>query len=357
MTNEQRRGYLFEVIVRRILQANGWQLMPVHGDDASRYTGSHDIILKGRGTWHQIDSPCVFSRLIPFTYPLRMIAEVKFRGKPIEKRFIREFIGTFKDISENYFVSDRTSAGNQHRYSDMGVYFSASGFNKEASSLAYAHGIYCVSFLGNPKYLEIKKLVQRLAATGFPSRRQLDMHYGVQGVMSLLSAELSDRRFSTKVFGMKINDEQAKWLSALHKTLSLVDNTVIGMTPSGMMFPIVGDSAFPDRLFTSTDVQKISVHYQPRGDRIGRMWIEFSEDSDRQRYYFDAPPSLARAAISETDMLERKKQILGRISVSRRMGQGEILRTLELQIDEEWLGKERDEARKWLGIFKKQARG
>ena len=100
----QLKGYLFEVIISELLAKNGFTRIASNSepDDRVREIRRGFIEIKGRGCWHQIDCPCEYNHLIPFSYPVRLLGEVKFYKSHLDKKYIREYIGVIKDIQENY---------------------------------------------------------------------------------------------------------------------------------------------------------------------------------------------------------------------------------------------------------------
>ena len=148
----QLKGYLFEIVIMELLRKNQFNNINVASEpgDRVRENRAGFIEFKGRGCWHQIDCPCDYNKFIPFSYPLRLLGEVKFYKKPLSKEHIREYIGVLKDIQENYFVADGIDIQNFYpRKLEIGVYFSANGFQEEAEKLAYAHGIRTISYRNN----------------------------------------------------------------------------------------------------------------------------------------------------------------------------------------------------------------
>ncbi len=92
-----------------------------------------------------------------------MLGETKFRATPISKKDMREFIGIIKDIQENYFTIDELNADMlQARRTEIGVFFSANGFDTESEKLAYAHGIKTISYENNPIIKEIGYYITQL---------------------------------------------------------------------------------------------------------------------------------------------------------------------------------------------------
>lgn len=163
VSRSQLRGYIFEIAIFELLLKNGFSAINVATEPRERVREIREgfVELKGRGCWHQIDCPCEYQRPIPFSYPLRLIGEVKFYKSPLEKKYIREFIEVIKDIQENYFVADGMNSRDFYaRKMEVGVYFSANGFQEEAEKLAYAHGIKTISYANNYLINRIKNLVE-----------------------------------------------------------------------------------------------------------------------------------------------------------------------------------------------------
>ena len=159
----QLKGYLFEIIVMELLRKNKFSEVNVafEPNDRVRETRSGFIEFKGRGCWHQIDCPCDYNLLIPFSYPIRLLGEVKFYKSRLSKDLIREYIGVIKDIQENYFAADGVDLQNYYpRKMEIGAYFSANGFQEEAEKLAYVHGIKTISYKNNYLISRLKFLVE-----------------------------------------------------------------------------------------------------------------------------------------------------------------------------------------------------
>ena len=83
----QLKGYLFEIVILELLRKNNFYEVNVAREPRDRVREDRPgfIEFKGRGCWHQIDCPCDYSELIPFMYPIRLLGEVKYYKKPLEK--------------------------------------------------------------------------------------------------------------------------------------------------------------------------------------------------------------------------------------------------------------------------------
>jgi len=138
MRRNQVAGYIFEMEILELLKE-------------SDFVDVKEENLKGRGTEHQIDAYGTFAIPIPFTYPIRLIAEAKCYKESIELPLIRSFFGVITDISENYIVGEDRKRNTPDRYLDTGCFFAANSFTKDAQDFAWAHNIFLISFSGNEK--------------------------------------------------------------------------------------------------------------------------------------------------------------------------------------------------------------
>ncbi len=152
MTKAQAKGYLYEIFIAHLLKQNSF--LPCRQNnrvnrDYKCGVVSLDGEIEGRGTKHQIDFTGIYSKNIPFVYPIRLLSECKYWTKKsgtlfksVSKSFIREYIGVYKDLSENYHSRD---IDDKVRFLDIPIIFSAGGFDSEAEKLAWSHGINLVS--------------------------------------------------------------------------------------------------------------------------------------------------------------------------------------------------------------------
>jgi len=340
------RGHIFEVFVRILLEQNGWKIQSKGDPDKFSYSSPFWIELKGRGTWHQIDAPCIFERHIPFIYPLRLITEMKFlkahKGE-VQKDQMREFLGVVKDISENYFIDiDHTS--DQERFTEVGTFFSANGFQQEAVNLGFAHGIRTVSYRTNKNIADIKKGIEDLVNLGFPPRTLI----GGKGRLAKFKEDLydymSNRRsqlLQSSGWG-NITEETRKTLASIRDSLNGIKANFIGTTSAGILLHFLGKDEFPNELFTETDTQPCRIYYDDSIRKDIPMWLEFRRDSKRpkRRFYFDIPPILEEVIKNEKDILSAKETAFAHIAVYKRINN--IMRLLNLEIDKEWIDRIRE---------------
>ncbi len=338
------KGYLFEVVVLELLRKNGFEKVNVRKENKKRVKETREgfIELKGRGCWHQIDCPCDYNRLIPFAYPLRLLGEVKFFKKELDKKYIREYIGILRDIQENYFVTDNLSKREScSRKMEIGVYFSANGFQKEAEKLAYAHGIKTISYENNYIINRIKILIL-----------ELEEQYLSVKCMEKNKLKTFRREFSEAIlYG---NPEEyinvrSYWmdgflnvLERLHEQLVKIRASFIATTATGVFLHFVGDSYFPANLFEETDEGQCQVYYDIDDFGTRYFWMEISGDTEHRKFYFTPPESLDYAAIYGNEIVLNEKEVIFReLNVNIQL-EGKA-RNLKLRIDTDWLDAIRNE--------------
>lgn len=327
----QLKGYLFEIVIMELLLKNQFSEInvPSEANDRVRESRQGFIEFKGRGCWHQIDCPCDYIKLIPFSYPLRLLGEVKFHKTPIEKKYIREYIGVIKDIQENYFVSDELNFQNFNmRKMEIGVFFSASGFQKEAEKIAYAHGIKTISYKNNYLINKIKSLID-----------ELEKNY--------LSVKcLKDNTFRLEFkdairFGYHINrysyfaDGYTEIINNIRFCIKNIRASFIATTATGVFLHFVGINDFPYELFSQTDQGRCRVFYENDNFNNRFFWIEISGDNQRRRFYFTPPESLNQAAVFGKEIVLNEKERLFR-TLNVNINLNGLSRSLILNLDQDW---------------------
>jgi len=331
------RGYMFEVVLLRFLAENGFHIIAEFEKNRTKKTRARFIELRGRGSWHQIDCPCDSTHTIPFIYPIRLLGEVKFHQQPIDKRHIREFIGVVKDIQENYFVAGNSRKPLQ-RVTEIGVYFSASGFDREAERLAFAHNIKTLSYDNLPVLVDIKHLIERLEANHL--RASTCVAEGKLGrFLEDFERALEPDPLPTALFlrRVKAREEFIELIGQLRDLLRGVRASFIGNTSAGAFLHFIGEHPFPEELFERTDTGSCRVHYVMHEDGYA-FHLTFTGDTKRprRRFFFVPPLGLAEAAfLAPREVPGLKRQLFRTVSVSRHIDG--LSRNLTLALDTDWL--------------------
>lgn len=331
----QLRGYLFEIIILELLRKNRFNEVRADREprDRVRELRPGFIEFKGRGCWHQIDCPCDYSQFIPFLYPIRLLGEVKYYKKPLEKKYLREYIGVIKDIQENYFVADGVDPQEFYpRKTEIGVYFSASGFQAEAEKLAYAHGIKTISYANNPLIDKLKKLINELERNHISVQCLKDHTWNAfrQAFISAL------RHYTPIGYRYYAADGYENIIKDIRNALAEIKSSFIATTATGVFLHFIGNDPFPDELFYSTDEGRCRVYYN--GNNFGNryFWLELAEDTKHRRFYFTPPESLDHAAVFGNEIvLNEKERIFNALNINIQI-RG-ISRSLTLRLDEGWL--------------------
>lgn len=340
---QQRRmlkGYMFEVIILKLLERNGFRLISLGTDQKVRENRSNFIELKGRGGWHQIDCPCDYDQIIPFMYPIRLLGEVKYYSKRISKEKIREFIGVIKDIQENYIVPDNYD-DTFHRVSELGVFFAAKGFDKHAERLAFAHNIKTISYENNYVIDQIIVIIEELELNYFSARNCISSG-NLNDFIESFSNLLNGFDTTISIFRSRFNPSNGfeQPLMNLINLFREINSSFVASTSAGVFLHFVGFDYFPEELFEHTDDRICRVYYHDTN--FGReYYLKFVDDRQDRMFYFTPPLSLRRAAFyGGNTILNEKERIFKTIHISMRLNG--INRNLVLKMDQDWLESLRD---------------
>ncbi len=344
LSRAQLKGYLFEIIILELLLKNNFSEVDAAREprDRVRELRNGFIELKGRGCWHQIDCLCDYNNHIPFSYPLRLLGEVKFHKTPLQKKHIREYIGVIKDIQENYFVADGVNPRDFYpRKMEIGVYFSANGFQAEAEKLAYAHGIKTVSYENNYWINRIKILIEFLEEN-FLSVKCMQEDSWNNFRQEFINIIRGYEKFPNIYYRNYWRDGCWEVISEIRQVLSQIRSSFIATTATGVFLHFVGDKPFPEELFQNSDEGYCRVYYNRDDYEHQYFWLEISGDNHRRRFYFTPPESLDTAAIYGPQIAIHEKERLFRILNVNILLNG-ISRNLTLHLDRDWLDVARND--------------
>ena len=158
------KGYVLEEAIARLLAKNGYRLLTDEQQDPEALThGPHGLLVRGRGSDHQADALGDLLIPVPFSLPVRLFVEAKYRGDSVGLSDVRNALGVLADVNEQYATASG-SAGSRpvrrfhYRYS----LFSTSGFSPAAEAFALAQQISLIDLQG-PAFLELRDLVTSVA--------------------------------------------------------------------------------------------------------------------------------------------------------------------------------------------------
>jgi len=332
----QLKGYIFEVVVRRLLKINGFQILSEEIENRVKIGNYNNIEIKGRGTWHQIDCPCILSTSIPFIYNLRLLVEAKFYSKEIQKNKIREYITVIKDISENYFIDEINTLENQKRYTDVGVFFAANGFQEEAEKLAFVHGLKTISYKNNFIMDNIKPIISLLEEDYLKASKCIT--YGKQNYFMELVSFLLDKpndRNTINKFREEFEPLEGfqEIISKLAEQLKGIRTSFFGVTESNYFLHFISNDNFPSELFYETDTRDCRVFFNRE---TGHFKLKINGDHTTNRFfYFSAPYPLLEQIFSGQEIIDLKEKYFSNIKVSIILNG--ISRNIVLKLDLDWL--------------------
>jgi hypothetical protein len=144
------RGYLLEEVLAKLLLANGYRLLVSAAQDPDALkNGRHGLLVRGRGSDHQAD---VLGELVlptPFSLPLRIFVEAKYRKRKTGLPEVRNAHGVIHDVNEQYSTAkagSRRVPVRRHLY--RYALFSTSGFSRPAQQYGLAQQIFLVDLSG-----------------------------------------------------------------------------------------------------------------------------------------------------------------------------------------------------------------
>src|SRR5262249_1345232 len=119
------------------------------------------LLVAGRGANHQADTLGEFAFVPPFSLPIRLFVEAKFRDGTTGIDAVRNAFGVVSDVNENY-AQLGPGQRPRRRYRYVYTLFSTSGFSHPAQEYAIAHQISLVD-LSSDNFAWLKSAVEAAA--------------------------------------------------------------------------------------------------------------------------------------------------------------------------------------------------
>lgn len=144
------RGYLLEEAIAWLVRTSGYRLLVNEYDDpdGALTSAGNGLLVRGRGANHQADTLGEFAFVPPFSLPIRLFVEAKFRSDTTGIYEVRNAFGVVSDVNENY-VQLNPGQRPRRRYRYVYTLFSTSGFSAPAQEYAIAHQISLVDLSGD----------------------------------------------------------------------------------------------------------------------------------------------------------------------------------------------------------------
>jgi hypothetical protein len=321
------KGALFEAQVRYLLGKSGYRSIEPDGRSMK------EDKIRGRGGWHQIDAFGYYSYGVPCVYPIRIICEAKnYEGK-VGLPVIRNFVGAFKDIAENYFVERLGNVANYlltKRYTDAGVVFSARGFTLQAQDYAYAQGVFLVSYEDNPLLTPLLGVMENLINSinvDIAARQILVFKNWIYGKMERHRETVQgDDLFATERFQPIF----AEYAELLHSIRTSYLGTASGVYPVHLL----SRSEIPWFLFEETDETTCRIYYHEETENC----LEIVPNNAKEfKLYLSIPKEIIANYRDRIRMLDFKKKFFDYIDVPTQ--RNEIKRVLTFRLDTEWIDR------------------
>jgi Restriction endonuclease len=238
ITPEALRGYVLEELLARLLRTSGYRLLVSAKQDAEALMqGKHGLLVRGRGANHQAD---VLGELVlptPFSLPVRLFVEAKYRHRRVGLQEVRNAHGVVHDINEQYAsAAARRHTVPMRRYQYQYALFSATGFSRDAQQYALAHQISLIDLSG-PAFADLLSaadqtaeqmltIVDELDVRSFPIGRARTALRFALGTWTATSSDLVD------IADVRRGPQTADYLERL------VDRHSEDHEESGLVYPL-----------------------------------------------------------------------------------------------------------------------
>lgn len=297
MNKEQAKGYLLEIVLSKLIEINGYDL--ITDNDIGRTNEIVDLPrnglnIRGRGGYHQFDSLGTFRITPPFVYPLRLFIEAKFyTSKRVRIDKVRMGVGILEDVNTNYSTVDvEAEQLVVSRYNYHYAIFSTTGFTEDAQRYAIAHKIQLIDLSGM-EYKPIIELIDSIV-------ENIPVKINNNKPTKVLDIDFDEFKalFRKNIFNDDVIPDFSNLLrqnsEILREEIFRLRDKIRGRylylasTNSGHVIPLLTTDAFNEVLVSNAH-QKIAIkwkHSKPN------RWIIIPDDNRDIRITFELPKLL-----------------------------------------------------------------
>lgn len=307
------------------------------------------IAVKGRGCSHQVDCIGDYIYTPPLCNPIRLLGETKFYGiKPngspnkVGPGDIRDAVGLLKDVSEYFSRGNNDNIA--RRYSYQSVFFSATGFSKDAQDLAYAHDVNLISAYGGPALANIVNRIRGLQIGDFNFRNE--QNFRIREFRDGFRLRLRD--------GLEIPDEANpnRRIREIIQAVRALDKLFLGTIDNRltiMLTPLFGNEQWLELVDSALAGEPVRIvllwNEQPtrEGDLTFRIESEVRINGTRSElFHFLVPEEILKnflrdGYLGENEALNMKEQYFSKISVP--FVSNGTFSVLKLELNMEWLNQ------------------
>ena len=318
------RGYVLEEVLARLLRENGYMLLvrASQDDDALR-DGRHGLLVRGRGTDHQVDALGELAIPAPFSLPVRLFAEAKFKSDPVGISDVRNALGVLNDVNEHY-ATDAMHDFPMRRYQYRYALFSTTGFTPDAQKYALAHQISLIDLQG-PAFADLRgiasqtaqrllRLAQSSGLPGFPlnqmriALRRALRTWSIDGESEDSSYEAALERAAAMTISNNRNSERlppgdlARIAAGLSEELT--DKLVLGFPQGPFILVLQPDDPDAFDAFLNESAAEINVDIRYASDTgAGGEWVIVPQPRREElAVRFGVPPLLESWLLAEDDV-------------------------------------------------------
>jgi hypothetical protein len=245
---------------------------------------SAGLLVRGRGTSHQIDAIADFSLHPPFSHPQRLLVEAKcFEPRQrVGLSIVRGALGTLKDVEE-FWVSLPAGPPKPRYHYQYDAIFSASGYTENAQCYAFAQDIYLIPLAESQFFAPVINALRNVSPNDANLARNADLPID----LSRLRRQVRD----------SIRDEGARLDPAQFEgTLAGLPEFIAACRRIAFSLLAVIGGRFPVFLVPAPDLRlnELAADYYVRifrGPR-DRTWYLRDTRTDRELFSFDLPHEL-----------------------------------------------------------------
>jgi hypothetical protein len=241
-------GYILEEILAYLIRRAGYKLLTDPKQDRRELIRrGAGLAVIGRGGRHQADVLGQLGWIPPFTFPMRLFVEAKYRSQKVKIQEIRNALGIIEDINQNsYPLRENKILLKRYHYSY--ALFSTSGFSADASKMALAHQISLVDLSG-PDFIklrnEISETAENLVHTINSYENQSDFGETIDEKKEYISpnyrAVVNVRNFMRRSFGTAI----PRYVNRKHILSNILDPIIrLTMYEYGELFVAMVEGPF-----------------------------------------------------------------------------------------------------------------
>ena len=301
MKKSQARGYLLEIVLSKLIEINGYDVIRV-ADGNEIVIKVNGLNLRGRGGFHQFDTLGKFRITPPFVYPLRLFVEAKFYSDTSKVGIdrVRMGVGILEDVNTNYStveMDDEELAVEKYQYHY--AIFSTSGFTEAAQRFAIAHKIHLIDLSGD-EYRCIIYFIKQIVD-------KLDDIYGGGTDCIPKDIFLDFKDFFANIILCERNDinEYHQEIDSIVEGLKReINNRFIYLATinSPHIIPLFSNDEFNEELRRNPH-QNVAITWETRNPNKWRITSVYNQDFTIQ---FTLPNLLLKYMVSDINHIEDK---------------------------------------------------